>query len=119
MFRQDKVKHNGMRLFAAGLSLSVFLPHLSAPLSLFSVFTCIRAVGEKQSGVEMQLRDEESCRIGGWDSLWRTEMNSEGNGKQNKMVNLSMWSQALSDVQATRPDADDSFGYAFPCSPES
>lgn len=29
------------------------------------VFICIRAVGEKQSGVEMQ--DRESCRIGGWD----------------------------------------------------
>lgn len=30
-----------------------------------------RAAGEKQSGVEMQGREKGSCRIGGWDTLWR------------------------------------------------
>lgn len=73
------------------------------------MFTCVRAVGEKQSGVEMQGR-ERSCRIGGWDQ--RGVQNGET--KQEKPPkNVDFSSLSLCSVCGLQTDADSSFSYAF------
>lgn len=53
------------------------------------MFTCARAVRGKQSGVETQ-GTEESCRIGGWDSLWRKR--KEFKRGENVKLQLNTWS---------------------------
>lgn len=80
-----------------------------AGLFFFPVFTCVRAVGEKQSGVEMQGR-ERSCRIGGWDQ--RGVQNGET--KQEKPPkNVDFSCLSLCSVCGLQTDADSGFSYAF------